>query len=100
MKRNKYTKEFKDSTVQLVQNSDESATQIAKDLDINLKTLYNWMKASREVSDNGLESLKFRSITKESLSEENTRLRKENRILKQEREILKKATAYFAKETL
>ena len=41
MKNSKYTKEFKDSTIQLVMNSDKSAMQIAKDLDINDKTLYS-----------------------------------------------------------
>mgnify|MGYP003388693325 CR=1 FL=1 len=40
MKNSKYTKEFKDSTTQLVKNSDKSAMQISKDLDINDKTLY------------------------------------------------------------
>lgn len=37
-------------------------------------------------------------MSKESLEEENRRLRKELAKVKQEREILKKATAYFAKE--
>lgn len=100
MKRNKYTQEFKDSTVQLVKNSDETAVQIAEDLGINIKTLYNWMKADKGIYSHTVESVKNRPITKESLSEENQRLRRENKILKQEREILKKATAYFAKETL
>ncbi len=45
MKLKKYTKEFKDSTIQLVINSNKSAYQIAQDLDINDKTLYSWMKA-------------------------------------------------------
>ena len=49
MKRNKYTQEFKDSTVQLVKNSNETAVQIAKDLGINIKTLYNWMKADKGI---------------------------------------------------
>ena len=46
MKLKKYTKEFKDSTIQLVINSNKSAYQIAQDLDINDKTLYSWMKAT------------------------------------------------------
>ena len=45
MKNNKYTKEFKDSTIQLVMNSDKSTYQIAQDLDINDKTLYSWIRA-------------------------------------------------------
>ncbi len=39
-------------------------------------------------------------LKKETLEEENKRLRKELSLVKQEREILKKAAAYFAKETL
>jgi len=58
MKNSKYTKEFKDSTTQLVKNSDKSAMQISKDLDINDKTLYrlnllswdfqNWSSCNRQ----------------------------------------------------
>lgn len=44
MKNSKYTKEFRDSTIQLVMNSDKSAYQIAQDLDINDKTLYSWIR--------------------------------------------------------
>ena len=42
MKNSKYTKEFRDETVQLILNSEKSAMQIAKDLGINDKTIYNW----------------------------------------------------------
>ncbi len=44
MRNSKYTKEFRDETVQLILNSDKSAMQIAKDLGINDKTIYNWIK--------------------------------------------------------
>ena len=102
MKLKKYTKEFKDSTIQLLINSNKSAYQIAQDLDINDKTLYSWMKAYKKV--NNIHSDERRTTQKtssrETLEEENKRLRKELAIVKQEREILKKATAYFAKETL
>ena len=40
MANKKYTQEFKDSTVQLALNSEEKISTIAKDLDLNLKTLY------------------------------------------------------------
>lgn len=43
MRNSKYTKEFRDETVELVFNSEKSAIQIAKDLGINEKTLYNWL---------------------------------------------------------
>jgi len=41
MKNSKYTREFRDSSVQLVINSKESTAAIAKDLDVNAKTLYS-----------------------------------------------------------
>lgn len=94
-----YTQEFRDSAIQLVLNSDKSAMQIAKDLDINDKTLYSWIRAYKK-SNNIPTQIKKETTSKESLEDENKRLKKELAVLKQEREILKKAAAYFAKETL
>ena len=99
----RYTQEFKESTIQLVLNSNESTKKIAEDLDVNEKTLYAWVRGYKEA--NGIEipaqgKGKKSSIIKESESEELKRLRKENKLLTQERDILKKATAYFAKEIL
>ena len=37
MRNSKYTREFQDSSVQLVINSEESTVKIAKDLDVNEK---------------------------------------------------------------
>jgi len=102
MKNSKYTKEFRDSTIQLVMNSDKSAYQIAQDLDINDKTLYSWIRAYKKANNIHTDDRRTsqKSSSKETLEEENKRLRKELSVVKQEREILKKATAYFAKETL
>ena len=107
MKNSKYTREFRDSSVQLVLNSQESTIKIAKDLDVNEKTLYNWVREYKKANNIPIfprgyassQSEKY-SIIKESAEEENKRLRAENKLLKQERDILKKATAYFAKEVL
>ena len=41
MRGNQYTKEFKDSTVQLALNSEKSVLKIGEDLDVNPKTIYN-----------------------------------------------------------
>jgi len=102
MKNSKYTKEFKDSTIQLVINSDKSTYQIAQDLDINDKTLYSWIREYKKAHNIHTDDRRTiqKTSSKETLEEENKRLRKELAIVKQEREILKKATAYFAKETL
>ena len=102
MKKNKYTKEFKDSTVQLVINTDKSALKVAQDLNINAKTLYNWIREYKKANNIKIDSRRKvqLSTSKETIEDENRRLRSENKLLKQERDILKKAAAYFAKETL
>jgi len=97
MRKNKYTQEFKDSTIKFcIDNSDRSISSIANDLGLNKVTLHLWVKEYK--IKNHLESPN--EVRSESLEEENKRLRKELSILKQEKEILKKAAAYFAKETL
>jgi len=45
MRNSKYSREFRDSTVQSVINGDKSATQIATDLDINSKLANSGYKA-------------------------------------------------------
>ncbi|PPK63058.1 transposase [Malaciobacter marinus] len=97
MRKSHYTKEFKESTIKFcIDNSDKSISSIAKDLGLNKGTLNLWVNEYKEKHNiNPSNELK-----KETLEEENKRLRKELALVKQEREILKKAAAYFAKETL
>jgi transposase len=97
MRKSHYTKEFKESTIKFcIDNSDRSISSIAKDLGLNKGTLSLWVNEYKEKHNiNPSNELK-----KETLEEENKRLRKELALVKQEREILKKAAAYFAKETL
>lgn len=99
MRNSKFSREFRDSTVQLIINNNESVAKVAGDLDINPKTLYNWISSYKKEHMIPSRSIKA-SSSGETLDEENKRLRRENKLLKQERDILKKATAYFAKETL
>jgi len=99
MRNSKFSREFRDSTVQLVLNNNESVAKVAEDLDINPKTLYNWISSYKKEHNIPMRATNI-SSSSETLDEENKRLRKENKLLKQERDILKKATAYFAKETL
>lgn len=96
----KYSKEFKDSTVQLIINNNESVVQVAKDLDINPTTLYSWVTVYKKEHNLPTRNINLKNTQVESESEELKRLRYELKITKQERDILKKATAYFAKETL
>ena len=99
MQRSKYSKEFKDPTVQLILNNNESVVDVAADLGLNSQTLYNWISKNKRAHNIPL-NLNSTSIIKEPMEDKLKRLRRENKILKQERDILKKATAYFAKETL
>ena len=82
---------FKESAMQLALNSDESVSQVARELGISINTLHNWLYKKR-LSDAKEEI----APVHETLEEENRRLRKELAKVKEEREILKKATAYFS----
>ena len=99
MRKSKYSKEFKDSTVQLILNNKESVVKVAQDLDLNEKTLFHWVTTYKKAHNIPTKSQKSSSSI-EPLELEVKRLRRELKIAKEERDILKKATAYFAKETL
>ncbi len=86
-----YSEEFKESAMQLALNSDQSVSQVARELGISIGTLHNWLYKRRLK-----ESEEQVPKVKESLEDENKRLRKELARVKEEREILKKATAYFS----
>jgi len=97
----KYSSEFKESSIKLAIESDQSVAQTAKDLGINANTLYGWInifnKPELQSKAQASNSSKYKP---EHLYDELKRLKRENSRLKQERDILKKATAYFAKETV
>ena len=86
-----FSEEFKESAMQLALNSDQSVSQVARELGISIGTLHNWLYKRRLK-----ESEEQVPKVKESLEDENKRLRKELARVKEEREILKKATAYFS----
>jgi len=44
----KYTQEFKDSTIQLALNSEKSGYQVAQELGMSDKTLYAWLREYRK----------------------------------------------------
>ena len=102
MANKKYPQEFRDSTVQLALNSEKSVLQIGIDLGVNSKTIHNWIREYKLANNIKIDARRStqKSTVKETVDDENIRLRAENKILKQERDILKKAAAYFAKEVL
>lgn len=90
-KRARYTLEFKQEAVRLVE-SGQSIAAAARSLRMVDQTLFNWVKASREGK------LKGGGASKVSAEQmEISRLRTELARVKMERDILEKATAYFAK---
>ena len=89
-KQRRFTDEFKQEAVRLIETSGRSVQQIANDLGISKSTLSRW-RSEHEHSD-------LLEGPHEDVTKELARLRKENEILRQEREILKKAAAFFAKE--
>jgi transposase len=88
----RFTKEFQEEAVRLVQTSGRTQREIAGDLGIGQSTLVRWLGQNRDrrtVEPSGGQN---------DATAELKRLRRENEILRQERDILKKATAFFARE--
>jgi transposase len=93
-KSQRYTPEFRESSVKLAIESDQSIKQTAEGLGIKPSTLHTWIgKYTRPVEGNNK-----KQRTDEHLYDELKSLKKELAQVKQERDLLKKATAYFARE--
>lgn len=91
----RFSKEFKLEAVRLAEESDNSVTQVARELDIRVNQIYKWKKEldtrqAKAFPGKGKQSSPDAELT--DLKRENERLRLEN-------EILKKAAIYFAKES-
>lgn len=91
-KRAKYTLEFKQEAVRLVE-SGQTIVAAARSLGLVDQTLHNWVQAERQGKLKGAEK---KAVSAEQM--EISRLRAELARVKMERDILGKATAYFAKE--
>ena len=89
----RFTKEFQEEAVRLVQTSGRTQREIAGDLGIGLSTLVRWIGRSRD-----RRAVDPATPAEKDVTAELKRLRRENEILRQERDILKKATAFFARE--
>ena len=87
----RFTKEFAEEAVRLVETSGRPQREIAGDLGIGLSTLVRWIGRNRDRRADPV-------AAESDITAELKRLRRENEILRQERDILKKATAFFARE--
>lgn len=93
-KRKRYTPEFKQDAVALVNREGYTIAEAARRLDVNENMLGRW---KRELSTDGAEAFRGHGV-RTNEAEELHRLREENRKLRLERDILKKATAFFANQ--
>jgi transposase len=94
MRKRKFTREFKISAVQLVQEQGYTITDAAKSLGVDPASVRSWiLKFGTEAQGNG--SIPTGDV---AVRRENRRLRDENRRLRLEADILKKAAVFFAKD--
>lgn len=92
----RYDRDFKLGAVRLVVDEGRSVAEVAKDLGITDKSLYNWVAAYK--SKNKKEDLFVGSGNLSSMEAELKRLREEVRILRMERDLLKKTLPIFAEK--
>lgn len=90
-----YAKEFKLEAVRMMESSDRTAAEIARELGIRRNQLYKWKEQLEKAGD--IAGTKRGRPKKEDQSE-TARLEAENRRLREENDILKKAAVFFAKE--
>jgi transposase-like protein len=88
-----YTKEFKESAIDLYRSSGKSAKDVAEGLGINPENLSRWLRESEEGEKSNIRTFPGQGNPRD---EEVARLRKENADLRETNEILKKAMAIFA----
>jgi transposase len=85
--RRKFTQEFKDEAVRLVDEAGGNVTKVARELNLNPSTLRNWVERKR-AEEAGAPTAEERAEIRE--------LRRELERVTRERDILGKAVAYFS----
>ena len=89
-----YKPEFQQSTIEYIQTSNKSLSQVSRELGVSVSTLSKWIKkqesSSKPLSSSELELKQLRA--------ENKALKKSQAQLSEEIAILKKASAYFARQ--
>ena len=93
--RKTYTKEFKESAVNLYKSGDKTLHEISADLGMHPENIRRWLKESEEGKAKGIRVFPGQGNPRD---EELHRLRKEVSELREINDILKKATAFFATE--
>ena len=91
IKKKRFDRDFKLSTVKMVTEGGHKASEVARSLGIHPNQLYSW---KRKFSDNGEKSFPGKGHLSEISA-----LRKNLRDVEMERDILKKAVGIFSKTT-
>ena len=89
--RRKYSAEFKHEAVEVARSSEQSISQVARDLGINANLLTRWC---REAKADGVKAFPGQGKPRD---EELVELRRELAQVRKERDFLKEAAAFFAK---
>ena len=95
-KRRMYTREFKESAIELYYNSGKTAREVARDLGINQENLSRWLREKKEGESGNLRVFPGKGNPRD---EEIYQLRKELADLRETNEILKKAMAFFVEKS-
>lgn len=90
----RYTKEFREEAVKLAEAV--GASEASRRLSVPLKSLANWLRASRAGK---LEEVGRQQKPQTELEAELHRVKRELAEVKMERDLLKKFAAYFAQES-
>jgi transposase len=90
-RRRRFTREFKEQAVKLLESRQKGAREIEEDLGIAPGEIYRWRK---ELRIDGKKAFPGNGNLRD---EELARLRKEVAYLREERDILRKAVAIFSK---
>ena len=93
-KRKSFSQEFKREAVRLLETSQKSSADLARELGVRRNQLYKWKEQLSQRGEGAFPGSGRGSGGNDELA----RLRKELEKVKEERDILKKAAAYFAKE--
>jgi transposase len=91
--RRRYSPEYKQEAVLLVQQSDLPVAEIARNLGINENMLRRWVK---QAAESGKRAFPGHGNPRD---EEIAKLQKELRQVKKERDFLREAATFFAKES-
>ena len=92
-KRKRFSREFKEEAVRLLQEGGRTYREVAQSLGIDHRMLYRWEKQLQKEGPDAFRGEGNRTSAEAELH----MLREEVRRLKEEQEILKKAAAFFAR---